>query len=82
MEDDKVTAGVLDLTEYDVVVTIKDTEMIDAFSCCIIHVRTRTAYTGMGLNVITQALHVEDGLLTHGLTIQNAYTKMHGGSEK
>ena len=29
--DDKVATGVLDLTEYDTVVTTKDTEMIDDF---------------------------------------------------
>ena len=51
----------LDLTEYDEVVTTKDTEMIDAFLSHIIHARVRTAYTGMGINVMTQALHAEDG---------------------
>ena len=81
VEDNKIAAGVLDLTEYDEVVTTKDTKMIDAFSSYIIHVRARTAYTGMGFNVMTQALHVEDGLLPQGLTIQNAYTVMHGGSK-
>ena len=81
MGDDKVATGVLDLTEYDEVVTTKDTEMIDAFSSHIIHVRVRTAYTGVGLNVMTQALHAEDGSLPQGLTIQNAYTKMHDGSK-
>ena len=63
VEDDKVATGVLDLTEYDKVVTTKDTKMIDAFSSCIIHVRMRTAYMGVGLNVMTQALHAEDGSL-------------------
>ena len=71
MEDDKVAAGVLDLTEYNKVVTTKDTEMTDAFSSCIIHVRMRTAYTGVRLNVMTQALLAEDRSLPQGLTIQN-----------
>ena len=35
----------------------------------------------MGLNMMTQALCVEDGSLPPGLTIQNAYTEMHGGSK-
>ena len=81
MEDDKVAVGVLDLNEYDEVVTTKDTEMIDTFLSCIIHVRVRTAYTGTGLNVMTQALCVEDGLLPQGLTIQIAYTEMCSGSK-
>ena len=81
MEDDKVAAGELDPTEYDEVVTMKDTEMIDAFLSCIIHARVRTAYRGAGLNVMTQALHAEDGSLPQGLTIQNTYTKMCNGSK-
>ena len=79
--DNKVAAGALDLTEYDEVVTTRDTETIDAFSSCIMHVRVRTAYMGAGLNVMTQALCVKDGSLPQGLTIQNTYTKMHNGSK-
>ena len=81
VEDDKVVAEVLDLTAYDELVTTKDTEMIDAFSSHIIHARMRTAYMGVGLNVITQALCAEDGSLPQGLTIQNAYTKMCNASK-
>ena len=80
MEDDKVAVGVSDPIEYGEVVTTKDTEMIDAFLSCIIHVRTRTACIGMRLDVMTQALHPEGGLLPQGLAIQNAYTKMCNGS--
>ena len=36
---------------------------------------------GMGLSVMTQALCIEDGLLPQGLTIQNAYTEICGGSK-
>ena len=74
VEDNKVAAGVLDLTEYDKVVTTKNTKAIDAFSSHIVHARMMLAYTGAGLNVITQALHAEDGSLPQGLTIQNTYT--------
>ena len=35
--------------------------MIDAFSSHIIHVRVRTAYMGMGLNVMAQALLLKVG---------------------
>ena len=60
--------------------TSKDTETIDAFLSHIIHVRMGTAYTGVGLNVMNQALHTGDGSLPQGLTIQNAYTEMCNGS--
>ena len=40
-----------------------------------------TAYIGMVLNVMTEALHAEDGSLPWGLTIQNAYTELPDGSK-
>ena len=81
VEEDKVIAGVLELNEYDEVVTTKDTEMIGTFSSCIIHVRMRTAHMGVGLNVMTEVLCAEDGSLPQGLTIQNAYTEIYNGSK-
>ena len=81
VEDDKVAAGESDPCKYNEVVTTKDTKTIDAFSSHIICVRMGTAYTGVGLNVMTQALHAEDGSLPQGLTIQNIYTKMCDGSK-
>ena len=71
----------LDPTECDEVVTTKDSKMIDAFSSRIIHARTKTAFTGAKLNVMTQALHADEGPLPQGLTIQNAYTEMCNGSK-
>ena len=70
VENNKVPAGESDSSEYDEVVTTKDTKTIDAFSSCIIHARMGTAYTGKGINVITQALHAEDGSFPQGLTVQ------------
>ena len=63
VEDDKVTTKVLDPTEYDEVVTTKDSEMIDAFLSRIIHARMKTAFTTVRLNVMTQALHADEGPL-------------------
>ena len=60
MEDDKVVAGESDPSEYDEVVTTKDTETIDVFSSCVIHAKTGITHTGTGLNVMTQALCAED----------------------
>ena len=81
MEDDKVTTRVLDSTEYDKVVTTKGSEMIDAFSSRIIHAWTKTTFTGVRLNVMTHTLCADEGPLPQGLTIQNAYTKMHNDSK-
>ena len=81
VEDNKVTTGELDPAEYDEIVTTKDTKTIDTFPSHIIHVRMGTAYTGVGLNVMTQALCAEDGSLPQGMTIQNGYTEMCDGSK-
>ena len=54
--------------------------MTDAFLSCIIHAKKGSACTGARLNVMTQALHPEDGSLPQGLTIQNAYSEMCNGS--
>ena len=75
-EDSKVAAGESDPSEYNEIVTTKDTETIDTFLSHIIHLRTGTAYTGVRLNVMTQALHAEDWSLHQGLTIQNTYTEL------
>ena len=81
VEDNKVTNKLLDPTEYNEVVTNIDSETIDAFSSQIIHVRTKTAFTGVRLNVMTQTLCAEEGLLPQGLMIQNAYTEMYNGGK-
>ena len=81
MEDGKVAAVESDPSEFNEVVTTKDTETIDTFSSCIIHVRTGTACNSVGLNVITQALHAKDGSLHQGLTVQNTYMELHNGSK-
>ena len=81
VEDDRVDTKVLDSMKYDEIVTTKDSQMIDAFSFRIIHRRMKTAFTSVKLNVMTQALHAEEGPLPQGLTIQNIYTEMHYGSK-
>ena len=81
VEDDMVTTKVLDPTEYDEVVTTKESKMIDAFSSKIIHMRTKTAFTRARLNVMTQGLCAEEGSLSQCLMIQHTYTKMHNGSK-
>ena len=74
VEDDKVATKVLDPTEYDEIVTIKDGETIDAFSSKIIYARMKTAFTSARLIIMTQALCAKEGSLLQSLTILNTYT--------
>ena len=80
MENDKFAAGESDYSEYNKVVTTKDTETIDTFSSQVIHARMGMAHSGEGINLMTQVLHAEDGFLPQGLTVQNAYMELCDGS--
>ena len=80
MEDDPTT-GNSNLGGYDQMVLTKNTETVDAFSLCVITAKANTAHTGERINVITQALCVEDGSLLQGLMVQNAYTEVRKGSK-
>ena len=70
-----------DLGDYDEIVTTKEAKTIDAFSSWVIHTKMKTVHQGEGINVMTQSLHVEDGSLPQGLTVQNAYMELHSGSK-
>ena len=61
VEDNKVTTKKLDPSEYNEVVITKDSKMIDAFSTRIICASMKTAFTGVRLNVMIQALWAEEG---------------------
>ena len=82
MEDDKIAAvWESDSSEFNEVVTTKDTKTIDVFSSNVIHARMGIAHTGEGINVMTQGLHMlTDGSLHQGLTVQNAYMELCSGS--
>ena len=81
VEDDKDATKGLDPPEYGKVVITNESKMVNAFSSKIIHGRTKTAFTGVRLNVMMQVLCAEEGTLPQGLTVQNTYTKMHYGSK-
>ena len=81
MENNTVADGESDSSEYDEVVTTKDTKTIGELSSHVIHARTVTAYTGKEINVMTLALCTEDGSLPQGQTVQNAYTGLYTGSK-
>ena len=68
--------------DYDQVMFTQNVETIEAFSSHMVPVKAGKAYTGGHINVITQALQIEDGSLPQGLTIQNTYTELRQGSKK
>ena len=57
-------------------------ETLEPFSSHVIPVKTMEAYLGEHLNVMVQALYIQDGTLLPGLTIQNTYTELRKGSKK
>ena len=79
VEDDQVM-GEFGPGEYDEVVITKNAETIDAFSMCVIPMKTEKAYLRERINDMTQALRVKDGSLPQGLTVQNRYTELRTGS--
>ena len=62
-------------------VNTKKAETIDAFSSHVIPLKAEKAYLRGRINVMTQALQVEDGSLPQGLTMQNAYMELRTGSK-
>ena len=57
-------------------------ETLGPFSSHIIPVKMTEAYLGECLNVMMQSLHVQDGTLPLGLTVQNTYTELRKVSKK
>ena len=68
--------------DYDQVMFTHNVETVEAFSSCVMPVKSGKAYTRGCTNVMTQALQMEDGSLLQGLTIQNMYTELRQGSKK
>ena len=48
----------------------------------MVPVKVGRAYTGEHINIMVQALSIEDGSLLQGLTVQNTYTELRRGSKK
>ena len=78
---DDENAESANLNGYDEVVFMRNMETIDTFSSCVLPTKAEKAYMGECINVMTQALQIEDGSLPQGLTIQNAYTELQKGSK-
>ena len=64
LEDNKTPTRVLDSTEYNEIVTTKDSEMIDAFSSKTIDAQMKTAFTSVRLNAMTHTLCAGESLLS------------------
>ena len=57
-------------------------ETLEPFSSYVIPMKMMEAYLGERLNVMVQALYIQDGTLLPGLTVQNMYTELRKGSKK
>ena len=57
-------------------------ETLEPFSSHVIPMKMTEAYLGEHLNMMVQALYVQDSTLLPGLTMQNMYTELRKGSKK
>ena len=57
-------------------------ETLEPLSSHVIPMKMTEAYMGDHLNIMVQALYVQDGTLPPGLTVQNTYTELRKGSKK
>ena len=57
-------------------------ETLEPFSSHVIPMKMMEAYMGDHLNIIVQALYIQDGTLPPGLTVENMYTELRKGSKK
>ena len=57
-------------------------ETLEPFSSHVIPIEMTGAYLGECHNMMVQSLHVQDGTLSPGLTVQNTYTEVRKGSKK
>ena len=62
--------------DYDQVMFTQNVETIEAFSSHMVPVKVGRAYTKECINIMVQALWMEDGPLSQGLTVQNTYTEL------
>ena len=80
VEDDR-REGYITSQEGFVMLTQK-VETLEPFSSHVISIKMMEAYLGECLNITVQSLHVQDGTLPPGLTMQNTYTELRKGSKK
>ena len=71
-----------DMNDDDQLMYTQKVETIEPSSFHIVPVKTGRVYVGEQINVIVQALQIQDGSLPQGLTVQNTYTELRKGSKK
>ena len=71
-----------DTDQDSLIMYTQKVETLEPFSSHVIPMRMMKAYLGEHINVMVQALHVQDGTLPPGLTMQNIYTKLRKGNKK
>ena len=71
-----------DTNQDSFVMYTQKVETLEPFSSHIIPVKRMEAYLGEWLNVMVQALYIQDSTLPPGLTMQNTYTELRKGSKK
>ena len=80
VEDDR--KEVYETSQEGFIMHTQKVEILEPFSSHVIPVEMTKAYLGECLNMMVQSLHVQDGTLSPGLTIQNMYTELRKGSKK
>ena len=71
-----------DVNQDRFVMYTQKVETLEPFSSHIIPVKMTEAYLGERLNVMVQALYIQDSTLLPSLTMQNTYTELRKGSKK
>ena len=66
---------------YDQLMYTQNAETIEPFSSHVVLVKAGRAHTEH-INIMVQALQIEDGSLPQGLTVQNTYTELRQGGKK
>ena len=80
VEDDRKEG--YDTSQEGFIMHTQKVEILEPFSSHVIPIEMMGAYLGECLNVMVQSLHVQDGTLSPGLTMQNTYTEVRKGSKK
>ena len=80
VEDDRKEG--YDTSQEGFVMHTQKVETLEPFSSHVIPIEMMGAYLGEHLNMMVQSLHVQDGTLSPGLTVQNTYTELRKGSKK
>ena len=71
----------VDMNGFAQLMYAQNVETIEPFISHIVLVKTGRAYMEECINVMVQALQIQDAFLLQGLTVQNMYTELRKGSK-